>query len=144
MRPGTAATSPAMSPAGTKYLETVFRSSLSNADAAPARLVDEAGDRRHVQMTDDLREVILRIEAVVRHVFHLLDGVRVRVGPSPEDEPRFPRADLRAQLPRVLDASRPADALVAAEDDERREAVLPRLLCIRQTEVQRMFRRQER
>src|SRR5207253_4912060 len=81
------------------------------ADAAPARLVDEAGDRRHVQMTDDLREVILRIEAVVRHVFHLLDGVRVRVGPSTEDEPRFPRADLRAQLPRVLDASRPADAL---------------------------------
>src|SRR5205807_1036176 len=114
------------------------------ADAAARRFVDEALDRRGVEMADDLRQVVLRVEAVVGEVLDLLCRVAVRVRPAAECQPRLARANLLPQLPRVLDAARAADALVPAEDDERRKAMLPRLLCVREAELQRMFRRQER
>ena len=44
----------------------------------------------------------------------------------------------------MLDASRLPDALVAAEDDERLEAVLLRAIRVRQAVVERVLARQER
>mgnify|MGYP003694486291 CR=1 FL=1 len=88
-------------------------------------------------MADDLREVILGVEAVVGHVFDLLRGVGIRVCPSAQRQPRLARANLRAQLPRVLHAPRAADPLVTAEHHQRRKSVLPRLLGIREAELYR-------
>src|SRR5919106_1710299 len=68
----------------------------------------------------------------------------MRVGPPPERQPWLPQPDLVAELPRMLDAARPPERPVAAEDDERREPVLPRLFGIAQTEIERMLRREER
>ena len=56
----------------------------------------------------------------------------------------MPRANLLAQLPRVLDAARAADVLVAAEHDERREAVMRGLVGVAEAEIQRVLARQKR
>ena len=53
-------------------------------------------------------------------------------------------ADVLAQLPRVLDAARWSDALIAAKDDQRLEPMLRRSIGIRETVLERMLRRQER
>ena len=48
-------------------------------------------------------------------------------------------ANFPAQLPRVLEAARPADVLVAAEHDERWKAVVHRLIGVGETELERML-----
>ena len=48
-------------------------------------------------------------------------------------------ANQLAQLPRVLERSRAADVLVAAEHDERRKTVVHGLIGIRETELERML-----
>src|SRR5262245_27676732 len=44
----------------------------------------------------------------------------------------------------MVDASRPSNGFVAAKDDERREAKLPGLLRIRETEFERVLAREKR
>ena len=56
----------------------------------------------------------------------------------------MPLANRLAQLPRVLDAARPAHVLVAAEHDERLEPVMHGLIAVAETELERMFGREER
>ena len=68
----------------------------------------------------------------------------MRIGPSAERQARLVTPDGLAQLPRVGDAARRADRLVAAQDDERIEAVLLRTIGVRQAVVQRMLAGQER
>jgi hypothetical protein len=56
----------------------------------------------------------------------------------------MPRANHLPQLPGVLERSRPADVLVAAEDDQRRKAVVHRLVGVGLAELQRVLGREER
>ena len=66
------------------------------------------------------------------------------IRPSPEREPWLAFADETTQVPRVLDASRLADRGVTTKHDERREPLLPCLLGVRETEVERMLAREKR
>ena len=53
-------------------------------------------------------------------------------------------ANLLPQLPRMLDAPRAPEVLVAAEHDQRLEAVMGRLVGVAETEVERMLAGEER
>ena len=68
----------------------------------------------------------------------------MRIGPASERQRVVPFAQQSPQLPGVLDAARRADRLVAAEHDERREAVLVRPLGVREAVLERVLRRQKR
>src|SRR5439155_3971458 len=64
--------------------------------------------------------------------------------PAAERDRVIALAQERSELPSVLDAPRDADALIAAEHDERLKPVLVRAVGIRQAVLERMFRRQDR
>src|SRR5213075_2082352 len=113
-------------------------------DAAPLHFADEAFNGRGIQVADNLRQVELRGETVVDDVIHLAGRIAVWIRPAAKRQARLARANLLAQLPRVLDASCAADALVSSQNDERGETVLPRLLRVRQAEVERVLGRKER
>ena len=68
----------------------------------------------------------------------------VRVCPPSERERRNPAPDFLPELPGVFDASSRADALVAAEDDERLKAVIARAIRVREAVVKRMLAGQKR
>ena len=95
-------------------------------------------------MRNNLRQVELRGRVRVEQMADLLGGIRVRVGPSAQRQMRLVFPDLLAQLPRVRDATRPANRAIAAEDDERGEAVLPRLLGVGEAVLERVLAREER
>ena len=115
-----------------------------SAESRPRRFLEKALDRRPAVMRDDLRQVELGGDAVVEQVPHLRRGVRVRIRPAAERQLGLARADHLAQLPRVLDASRRPDVLVAAEHDERLEAVLPRAIRVGQAVLRRVLAGQKR
>src|SRR6185436_12542153 len=94
-------------------------------------------------MRHDLCQVELGGRAIVEEVRHLRRGVAVRVGPAAERDLSVARADHLAQLPRVLDAARRPDVLVAAEDHERLEAVMARAVRVGQAELCRVLAGQE-
>src|SRR6187401_2404142 len=68
----------------------------------------------------------------------------MRVGPPAERKTGFALTNQPPQIPRVLDASRMADGRVTAENDERRETSLPRLLGVRETKIERVLTGEER
>ena len=68
----------------------------------------------------------------------------VRVGPPAQAQAGFNLADGLAKLPRVPDAARRADRLVAAEDDEPGEAVLAGSRRVGEAEVERVLGGEER
>ena len=108
------------------------------------RLLDEPRDRRPVEMADDLRQVEVRGRGVMHQVIDLPRRVGVGVRPAAELQTRLAHPNLAAQLPRVIDAPRPAERPIAAENDQRRKAVLPGLFGVAQTEIERMLRREKR
>src|SRR5262245_44747798 len=75
---------------------------------------------------------------------HLLDRICVRIRPAAQRQIWHVLADRFAQLPRVLDTSGRTNRAIAAEDDERAEALLPGALGITETELERMLCREER
>src|SRR5688572_8951164 len=108
------------------------------------RFFDEPGDRCDIEMIDDLRQIELRSKSLVGNEAGLLHGVRIRVRPPAKRQPRLAHPDVAAQLPRMLHATRAASGPVAAEHHQRRKSMLPRLLCVAETEIQRVLARQER
>ena len=68
----------------------------------------------------------------------------MRIRPSPKRQIRPVLADVLAQLPRMLDAARRADVLVAAKHHERLESMLTGAVGIAQAPLQRMLARQKR
>ena len=72
-------------------------------------------------MADDLRQVELRVEFARGEKVDLALGIGVRIRPAAKRERVIALAQHLPQLPRVLDRARHADALVAAEHDERRK-----------------------
>ena len=94
-------------------------------------------------MADDLRQEELRVRVVGGEVIDLALGIGVRVGPAAEGERVIALAQHLPQLPGVLDRSRRADALVAAEHDQRRKSILVRAIRVRQAVLDRVLRRQE-
>ena len=108
-------------------------------------LREEALDGRPAVMGDDLREVELRRDARRRAGADL--GLRHPRADWPSRRATAPSSWRRirlAQLPRVLDASRRPDVLVAAEDHQRLEAVLARAIGVGQAVLRRVLARQER
>jgi hypothetical protein len=95
-------------------------------------------------MRHHLCQVVLAGEVLIHEEVDLTRGVGVRIGPAAQRQPRDTSSDLGAQLPRVLDAARTANGLVAAEHDERAEPVLRGLLRVRQAEIERVFAREKR
>src|SRR4029079_7131089 len=82
---------------------------------------------------------------VLRHeMADLSSRFSVRVCPPSERERRNPAPDFLPELPGVFDASSRADALVAAEDDERLKAVIARAIRVREAVVERMLAGQKR
>ena len=77
-------------------------------------------------MRDDLGQIELRGGVLVEQVADLVGDIGVRVGPAAEQQPRLVLPDRLTELPRVLDAPRRPDALVAAEDHQRLEPLLDR------------------
>src|SRR6185295_14692785 len=104
------------------------------------RFANESFDGLNVQVADNLREVVLSVEGLVAHERDLLRSISVRIGPAAERQSWFARANLLAQLPRMLDAARPSNAPVPPEHDERRKSMLPCLFGIREAEFDRMLR----
>ena len=83
-------------------------------------------------MGDDLRQVELRVKVGRgEQVVDLPLGIGVRVGPPAERDRVIALTQHLPQLPGVLDRSRRADGLVAAEDDERGKPALVRALGVR-------------
>ena len=68
----------------------------------------------------------------------------MRIAPAAERQARHVLVDGLAQLPRMFHASRRSHRPVAAEHDQRPEALLPGALGVRQAELHRVLRRQER
>src|SRR4029077_2078687 len=99
--------------------------------AAPLGFVDEARGLVDLMVADDLGQKELRMEVGRQQILYLSRGIGVRVGPSAEGPRSIALPQQLAQLPRVLDRSRCADALVAAEDDEGRKSVVVGALGVR-------------
>ena len=79
-------------------------------------------DRVDLVVADDLRQEELGVEVGRREVVDLPLGIGVRICPAAEARAcGRARRSMLPQLPRMLDRSRRADGLVAAEHDERRE-----------------------
>ena len=95
-------------------------------------------------MADDLGQEELRVRVFGDEEVDLAIGIGVRVRPAAERERVIALAKHLPQLPRVLDRPRRADALVAAEHDQRRKPALVRAVRVRQAVLDRMLRRQER
>ena len=97
-----------------------------------------------MEVAHDLREIELRVKVRGEQVVHLALGIAVRVGPAAERERVIALAQEAPQLPGVLHAPGRPDRLVAAEDDQRREAALVRAFGVRQAVLDAVFRRQKR
>jgi len=70
--------------------------------------------------------------------------VGMRIGPASEDERLVPGSKHLTQLPGMLDRSRNAHRLVAAEHDDGGKSVLLRAIGVREAVVERMLGREER
>ena len=97
-----------------------------------------------VVVRHDLRQEELAAEVLVAEKPRLRRRDRRADCPAAERQVGHVLADRLAQLPRVLHASRRADRPIAAEHDERAEALLPGALGIGQAELERVLRREER
>ena len=81
-------------------------------------------------MADDLRQVELRVKVGRGEKIDLPLGVAVWVRPAAERDGVIALAQHLPELPRVLHASRRADELVAAENDQGRKTALLRALGV--------------
>ena len=104
--------------------------------AAAIGFAEEPRDARALVMRDDLRQVELRVDALVQQE---VDLTRRR----PHAGSPIRRASRSGCCARIasrsshacVDAARLADALVAAEHDQRRKPVLPRAVGVRQADT---------
>src|SRR5262245_13370091 len=110
---------------------------------SPVRLGEEALNRGPAVVRHDLRQVELGGRPILHQVPDLRRGVAVRVRPPSERQMPVARADHLPELPRVFDAARRTDVLVASEDDEGLEAVMPRAIGVREAELRRVLAGQE-
>ena len=101
--------------------------------------LDELRDRCDVEVADDLREVELGGEACRRQGNPPAARRRRTDWPSRRASAAARAAGSRVAAPTHAPRSAAADGPVAAEHDERREPVLPGLLGVAQTEVERML-----
>ena len=99
---------------------------------------------RPAVMRHDLRQIELGRHALGHQEAHLRRRIGMRIRPSAERQIGSVLPDVLAQLPRMLDAARRADVLVAAKHHERLESMLVGAIGIAQAPLQRMFRRQKR
>ena len=111
---------------------------------AASQLLEKRVDVRRVVVRDDLRQEELAGEVLVVEKADLRRRIGVRIGPAAEREIRHVLANRLAQLPRVRHAARRTDRPIAAEHDQRPEPFLPGALGVRQTELERVLRREER
>src|SRR5262249_53494358 len=116
----------------------------SHGQAAPGAFRQEGIDTVAAVVRHDLGQVELGVGVHVEEVSDLSAGVSVRVCPSAQRKAGAMTMDFLAKLPGVRHASRWADALVAAENDERLESVLMRAVRIREAIVERMLGREKR
>ena len=95
-------------------------------------------------MADDLRQEELCAEGRRCQKIDLTVRIGVRIRPAAQRDRVIPLSQHLPELPRVLDAARGADPLIAAENDKRRKPALVGSLGVRETVRHRMLCRQER